>query len=387
MLFGGVLSALLLAASPALATITAVLEEPAEGSASGIVQIRGHARAADDATVTVRLRVNGKTRTGDDGIIPCCSLRTDVTTDVPTGFSAQVNYGVFPAGALSIGVEITAPGCDPVVIDRSVQVVKLGGEEFATAVDLSGALIALDPDGNIVITGAQVNPEDNLTLSFQSGSQSWGVVDGDFDDSSHFFANLTLDQTIPGAIDAAGAWGEAFFILNGDSLDYIIKAANLSAAPIAAHIHLGTAGNAPADNVLFDFGAPDNAEDPFVYTGNTGPLDLTGLQSGGWYINVHTPDNAPGEIRGQVGAALQNVGCSDLRVFHPTEMPENPGTMAPTANQGCRLMNPLFCALSHQNPGGNPAFGDVNCEWFPSFDVCGACGPFTGCTNTCAPPS
>ena len=154
-LLGAVLCAFLLAAAPAQATITAVLEEPGEGSVSGIAQIRGHARAADNAHVTVTLRVNGETRTEADAIIPCCSGRSDVSTEVNTGFSTQINYGVFPAGPLTIDVEITAEGCDPVTIDRSVQVVRLSDEEFVPTIDLSSAQVSI-VDGEIVVTGVVI---------------------------------------------------------------------------------------------------------------------------------------------------------------------------------------------------------------------------------------
>jgi len=113
MLFGGVLCAFLLAASPAQAVIIAVLEEPAEGAGSGVSQVRGHARTDDNAEVTVRLRVNGETRQGDDGILPCCSGRADVSTAVNAGFSAQINFAVFPAGPLTLGVEVSAAGETP----------------------------------------------------------------------------------------------------------------------------------------------------------------------------------------------------------------------------------------------------------------------------------
>ena len=388
MLFGGILCAFLLAAAPAQAVIIAVLETPAEGGVSGINQIRGHARTDANAAVTVRLRVNGETRQGDDGVIPCCSARADVTTAVNSGYNAQINYGVFPAGPLSIGVEITAAGEETVTIDRSVQVVKLGGEEFADNVDLSAAAVSIDVDGNIVITGVDVNPLDNLILSYLAGINAFGVIGGDFQTSVYFDTNLTLDQSIPASVGAEGAWGEGFFILNEDnSLDYVIVASNLTGAPIAAHFHMGAAG--VAGDVVIDLGAP--VEDPtgtFVYTGSTDPLSdtlLAYLQSGRLYINVHTEANPAGEIRGQIGAALQNANCSDTRVFHPTPMPSASGTMTPTPNQGCRLMPEKFCPLAWQNPGGAPEFGEVSCAYFGEFSACGANGPFVGGTNTCAP--
>jgi hypothetical protein len=403
MLFGGMFCALLLAASPALATITAVLEEPAEGSASGIVQIRGHARAADDATVTVRLRVNGETRTGDEGIIPCCSLRNDVTPDVPTGFSAQVNYGVFPAGPLIIGVEITAEGCEPVIIDRSVQVVKLGGEEFASDVDLSSATIEIDSDGDIVITGAEVNPTDNLTLSFNSSNQSFTVTGGDFSTSGNFIANLNPSQTNNPPSSGSTAMGQGFFMLNEDmTLMYriVVPHDGLTSDPInlmdpdagelgSLHIHNAPAGAPGGIEIFLQPPLPTLTDGAFIWEGTTAALtddQKVALQYGHLYANLHTETNLAGEIRGQIVAAGGTPGCADpSRVFFVDANPPAPESFTAQPNQGCRLFafgasgSQELCEKGWQYRAGDPEAGPVQCVFFADFpeegmSACAACG-------------
>jgi hypothetical protein len=73
---------------------------------------------------------------------------------------------------------------------------------------------------------------------------------------------------------------------------------HLSGNAIAAHIHLGRPGKAGA--VLVALCGP-------CRTGQTGKAVITHAQekkieAGATYVNVHTPKNAGGEIRGQVKA-------------------------------------------------------------------------------------
>jgi hypothetical protein len=70
----------------------------------------------------------------------------------------------------------------------------------------------------------------------------------------------------------------------------------LTGKAIAAHIHKGKPGKAGA--VLVPLCGP-------CRPGQTGSMKLTpsqnsAIEKGGTYVNVHTPKNAAGEIRGQV---------------------------------------------------------------------------------------
>jgi hypothetical protein len=72
--------------------------------------------------------------------------------------------------------------------------------------------------------------------------------------------------------------------------------AHLSGKAVQAHVHLGKPGK--AGNVLVPLCAP-------CRSGQTGKAKIThdvedALERGKTYVNVHTPKNLAGEIRGQV---------------------------------------------------------------------------------------
>ncbi len=181
-LCGAMLCVALFAASPALATIVAFLETPDNMQAvSGITLGRGWAFSTMGGPVTVTQRVNG---TNTSNVLPCCSPRADVQAANPgaplnTGFSTQINYGLFdPATLNSIGVSISAPGETTVNIDHEVMAAKPGNAEFLSQFILgANANIAVDVNG-IVIGGAQViskggaTTKTNLRVEYVINSQS-----------------------------------------------------------------------------------------------------------------------------------------------------------------------------------------------------------------------
>src|SRR5262245_59269062 len=225
-----VLAGLCLAYSPVLAELHVNVETPGEEQVdvSGISQIRGWAYSTLGGAVTVILRVNGINLTDT---VPCCSPRADVKGNDPqiplnTGFSAQINYGLFnPAVLTSIGVQVTAPGEPaPAIIDRPVTAIKPGNAEFITNFALgAGANAAVDGD-EIVVGGAQVTFEGgsaktNLRLKYETGLQSPTIIekfDGTnaalFDPVQAIFTNRCIQchsgQFAPLGLDlsAGNAW-------------------------------------------------------------------------------------------------------------------------------------------------------------------------------------
>jgi hypothetical protein len=130
--------------------------------------------------------------------------------------------------------------------------------------------------------------------------------------------NITLakaSETPP--CTGAGATATGSATLTIDSANTMLTVSNftysgLSGATTAAHVHLGTAGN--AGPVIFSFGQGAALNSPITKTFTasdypTAPtpdepanfgLFMTTIKSGGAYMNVHTAACGGGEIRGQI---------------------------------------------------------------------------------------
>src|SRR5947207_15587721 len=100
---------------------------------------------------------------------------------------------------------------------------------------------------------------------------------------------------------------------------------------------------------------------------------VTALQAGGLYVNVHTTANSAGEIRGQIAALTPATGSAQFRVnadktlTYTVRVPD--------------LSGPPRAAPLHQGDAGCP--GPVAIPLDPSA-VTGTTGPFSA---TSAPPS
>jgi hypothetical protein len=83
----------------------------------------------------------------------------------------------------------------------------------------------------------------------------------------------------------------------GATLSWQLTFSGLTGPANAAHIH--TAQPGAAGPVVVPLCGP--CESPASGTANANPSVVTALQDGGAYVNVHTAENGPGEIRGQLG--------------------------------------------------------------------------------------
>jgi hypothetical protein len=119
-------------------------------------------------------------------------------------------------------------------------------------------------------------------------------------DSYSFKATLTGAQEVPKSTAPAGAGGTfaAKSVESGKKVTFTWKLTfhGLSGKAIAAHVHLGKKGVAGA--VAIALCGP-------CKSGQTGKAIIassveTALETGKTYVNVHTPKNPGGEIRGQV---------------------------------------------------------------------------------------
>ena len=129
-----------------------------------------------------------------------------------------------------------------------------------------------------------------------------------------FIAMLNGANERPAPVTTNGR-GFASFTVSGGTVQYVVTFSGLTAAPIGAHIH-GPGNANQAVGVLVDFPTAGQTLNNGVLTGSftaasirgagaQPPISLDSLLSlmrlGNAYVNVHTPLNPGGEIRGQTG--------------------------------------------------------------------------------------
>ena len=121
-----------------------------------------------------------------------------------------------------------------------------------------------------------------------------------------FQATLDTAQEVPAPTGTnPNAGGTATFTYDDETkmLTYTVMVHNLTATPVAAHLHQAAPG--VSGGVVIPL-------DPAKTTDTKGPLtdaQTTALFQGLLYINFHTPQNPSGEIRGQVLLAPGACGC------------------------------------------------------------------------------
>ena len=181
-----VLATLLLTASAGRAdTIQAFLDNPSdETGVAGIGTIHGWAFATNDALVSVYLRVDGTTQ--HDYPLPCCSPREDVQQLVAgaplnTSYSGVINYARLGAGEHTVGVEIRAEGCEPVIIEHTVTVAAPGNVEFNEVFSFEESWTGVDVHNDQILivnatTGAEMSVA-NLRVDYALPTQNTGIVE------------------------------------------------------------------------------------------------------------------------------------------------------------------------------------------------------------------
>jgi hypothetical protein len=127
----------------------------------------------------------------------------------------------------------------------------------------------------------------------------------------------TINPESEGSTTAGNGYGEGRFVLNdaGTELSFHITFVRLTSNMVGAHIHEG-AEFAPGPVVYFlaAGGGTSGAIDG-VWNAATTPYPLTParvqtLLAGGMYVNIHSANYLPGEIRGQIlfGATPVHAG-------------------------------------------------------------------------------
>jgi hypothetical protein len=112
---------------------------------------------------------------------------------------------------------------------------------------------------------------------------------------------MNAAQEVPAPTgDVSGARGTFTATVNksdsGASISWELTFSGLTGNAVAAHIHQAATGS-PGPVVLALCGP---CQSPLTGTGNLTEAALSAIEEGNAYVNVHTPTNGPGEIRGQL---------------------------------------------------------------------------------------
>lgn len=151
-------------------------------------------------------------------------------------------------------------------------------------------------DGGVNVDGST---PDSSTRDSSTGDSSTG--DSSTGDSSTadaavgttFKAMLTGSQENPAIVSTAT--GTATLVLSADRTQVTYTITHTATGGTAAHVHKGAGGeNGPVVHPLTPFSASMTGTLPVT------AAEATDLEQGLWYVNVHTPANADGEIRGQI---------------------------------------------------------------------------------------
>lgn len=128
--------------------------------------------------------------------------------------------------------------------------------------------------------------------------------DKEEDEGYDINATLNSSQEVPAPVVASTGTGTltGSYDETTNMLDYNVTWSGLTATASAAHFHgpalAGVTASPVITFVLNNNGTSGSA------SGNATLTDAQeqDLLAGRWYVNVHTPNNPPGEIRGQVSA-------------------------------------------------------------------------------------
>ena len=223
--------------------------------------------------------------TGLDGInnLGIGEMQRLNTAIAPTAHDAQSNMGVL-GGDLAGFPNGRRPGDD--VVDIVLQVAM--GRLCHLGLGLCNPGDA--PSGLLPFTDQTYQGADQFNAAFPYLKPP---IPGSPNDYRVFTANLEGRQEVP-PVDTAGS-GACGAVLSpaGDSLAISCTHDLLDAT--AAHVHLAPSG--VAGSVVCDF---EGGGSPIQFQCPVDADFLAALQRGNTYVNVHTPQNQPGEIRGQL---------------------------------------------------------------------------------------
>jgi CHRD domain-containing protein len=112
-----------------------------------------------------------------------------------------------------------------------------------------------------------------------------------------FDATLSGAQEVPPVSTPATGSAEVSLNNNTNLLTWKVTYMGLSGVPTGAHIH-GPAAPGQNAGVVVPFTAV--TAQPIMGQATLTPQQVNDLAAGLWYVNIHTPNNPNGEIRGQL---------------------------------------------------------------------------------------
>ena len=116
-------------------------------------------------------------------------------------------------------------------------------------------------------------------------------------DQITFKANLSGASEVPPVAGTAKGAATAMLDTATKMLTWDVTYSDLSGPATAAHIH-GPAASGANAGVLVPFNG--NLTSPIRGSATLTDAQISDLEAGKWYVNIHTDANKPGEIRGQL---------------------------------------------------------------------------------------
>jgi hypothetical protein len=111
-------------------------------------------------------------------------------------------------------------------------------------------------------------------------------------------ASLSGANEVPQVDTRASGGGKVVVDTERRAMTWIVDVKDLSAPLSAAHFH-GPSSTAQNAGIMVPI-AKQGEQSPFTGSATLSAEQMADLLAGRWYINIHTPNHPPGEIRGQV---------------------------------------------------------------------------------------
>ena len=115
--------------------------------------------------------------------------------------------------------------------------------------------------------------------------------------TEHFHADMAGPSEVPANTTAGTGTVDATLDTATKKLDYTVTWSNLTGPATMAHIH-GPAAAGKNAGVIVPLG--DSPTSPIQGTATLTDTQVTALEGGMYYVNVHTTAHKGGEIRGQL---------------------------------------------------------------------------------------